>query len=138
MPNVCPSYAVQGSGSTYCTDLPGILLHAAGNSGKGRSRRARIDISIAKEYYLATVSVRCFATCARVLVMPTKRGKLVKTLRKFLEHYPPANFAPWKNPNNSMRKLIDKNVRGKLEANLEEVQHNIFRRHVEKFIRQNQ
>ena len=60
--------------------------------------------------------------------MPTKRGRLVKTLRKMVEVFPPENVAPWKKPNNALQKVIDKQCKQQLEEQLEELQESMLRR----------
>lgn len=68
--------------------------------------------------------------------MPTKRGPLMKTLKRFVADFPPENFAPWKKPNHSLQQVIDKNCKGKLEDTLQEVQEGLLFKHLEKLARQ--
>ena len=69
--------------------------------------------------------------------MVTKRGPLIKAIRKFLSGgLPPENIAPWKNPNNTMKKIIATKVQGRLERGIREAQDNIMRAHVERLIRE--
>jgi hypothetical protein len=67
--------------------------------------------------------------------MPTKRGPLVKKLRQFIAEMPPENFAPWKEPNNKMKKIINTQIRGKLEGAISDVQHSLAFQHLTKLIR---
>lgn len=66
--------------------------------------------------------------------MPTKRAPIVKKLRQFIAEMPPENFAPWKEPNNKMQKIIGMQIRGKLESAIEEVQQNLAVQHLTKLL----
>ncbi len=67
--------------------------------------------------------------------MPTKGGRVIKTLRKMVAEFPPENYAPWKEPNNALRKVISKSERLKLEETLQEVQEGILKNCIEKIKR---
>ncbi len=67
--------------------------------------------------------------------MPTKRGRLVKNLRKMVAELPPGNFAPWKEPTNTLKRVIDKSSRGKLDETMQEVQEGILKTYMEKIMR---
>ena len=64
-----------------------------------------------------------------------RRGPLVKQIRKFLMEFPPANFAPWKKPNNKMKKIIDTQIRGKLGATIRSIEAQVLRQHTQKVLR---
>jgi len=64
--------------------------------------------------------------------MVTKRAPLVKKLRQYIAEMPPENFAPWKQPNNKMQKIIRSQIRGKLEAGIQMVQENLVAQHFTK------
>ena len=70
--------------------------------------------------------------------MVTKRGPIVKQLRKFIAQFPPANIAPWVKPNNKMKKLIQAQFKGRLTNMIEGVQNQAARRHLERLLRSQQ
>lgn len=67
--------------------------------------------------------------------MPTKRGRLVKQLRRMMTESPPENFAPWKEPNNTLKAVIAKSSTG-LSDHIAEVQEALFRKYMEKLQRE--
>lgn len=67
--------------------------------------------------------------------MATQRGPLMKQLAKSLQRWPPENFAPWKNPNKRLQKIIDSELRGKLEAAVTESQEVLFSRYIKQVLR---
>ena len=69
--------------------------------------------------------------------MASKRGPLVKQLRQLLSEMPPENVAPWKEPNNKMKKIIRTQIQGKLGNQIQKVQESIAKYHLQKIIRNN-
>lgn len=67
--------------------------------------------------------------------MPTKRAPIVKKLRQMLGEVPPANFAPWKTPNNKMQKIIKSKIKGKLDAAVKSVQETLNTRYLTKMFK---
>jgi len=67
--------------------------------------------------------------------MVTKAGPIVKKLRQYLMEMPPENFAPWKEPNNKMKKIIRSQIRGNLANTIQTVQESIAKQHLTKLIR---
>jgi hypothetical protein len=67
--------------------------------------------------------------------MPTKRAPIVRKLRQMLGEVPPANFAPWKNPNNKMQKIIKSRIKGKLDAAVKAVQETLMKRYMTKMFK---
>jgi hypothetical protein len=67
--------------------------------------------------------------------MPTKRGPIIKKLRQLISNMPPENLFPWKTPTNSMKKIINTQIRGKLEGSVQEVQDALMRQYIEKLKR---
>ena len=67
--------------------------------------------------------------------MTGKRRPIVKLLRHFLSQSPPANVAPWVQPNNKLKAVIAKSTRGRLGASVQEAQRTILAAHVKKALR---
>jgi hypothetical protein len=49
---------------------------------------------------------------------------------------PPENLAPWREPNNKMKKVINMQIKGRLERAMGEVQENLAVQYVQKLLRQ--
>lgn len=67
--------------------------------------------------------------------MVTKRGPIVKKLRQFISEMPPENFAPWKEPNNKMKKIIRTQIQGKLASAIQTAQENLSKQYLQKLLR---
>jgi len=52
-----------------------------------------------------------------------------------LSEMPPENIAPWKEPNNKMKKIIGMRVQGRLASMIQTVQENIAKQHLVKLTR---
>ena len=61
---------------------------------------------------------------------------LIKQVRKMIAEMPPENLAPWREPNNKMKKVINMQIKGRLERAMGEVQENLAVQYVQKLLRE--